>query len=82
MPPHPTGEGRREGPLSDRLSAMLARIWIIPPLLALDALCLYGFIAAGEPGTDPAWRTAYLAGSVLCFAAIIATWFLTAKKKP
>ena len=60
---------------------MFARIWIIPPLLALDALCLYGFIAANEPGNDPAWRTAYIAGGALCFAAIIATWVLTAKKK-
>lgn len=58
------------------------RIWIIPPLLALDAFCAYGFIASTEPGTDPAWRIAYIVGSVLCFAGIVATWVLTARPKP
>jgi uncharacterized membrane protein (DUF485 family) len=60
----------------------ILRILIIPPLLALAAFCAYGLLATFEPGDFLAWRIGYSVAIALCFAGIVATWLLTAKKKP
>jgi len=43
-------------------------------LLGAAGLCVYGFIAAGEPGVPGLWRVAYAAGLLLCLAMIWALW--------
>lgn len=59
---------------------MQARLWIIPPLLALAAFCFYGLLATFEPGNHLAWRIAYSAGIVLCLVGCVATWVMTGKR--
>ena len=56
---------------------MHARIWIIPPLLALAAFCFYGVLATFEPGDFLVYRIAYAVGIVACLAGSVATWILT-----
>lgn len=60
---------------------MLARICIIPPLLALAAFCFYGILATYEPGDFAVYRIAYAAGLTLCLVGCVATWVLTGKPK-
>lgn len=60
---------------------MERRIWIIPPLLALAALCFYGLLATFEPGDFLAYRIAYATGIALCLAACIITWIKTGKNR-
>ena len=60
---------------------MQARIWIIPPLLALAALCGYGLLATFELGDHTTYRIAYAAGIALCLAACVITWIKTGKPK-
>jgi hypothetical protein len=43
-------------------------------LLGAAGLCVYGFIAAGEPGVPGLWRVAYAAGFLLSLAMIWALW--------
>lgn len=43
-------------------------------LLAAAGLCLYGFIAAREPGVSSYWRVGYLAGMVLSLALLWNVW--------
>ena len=43
-------------------------------LLGAAGLCVYGFVAAGEPGVPAYWRLAYAAGFVLTSGMIWALW--------
>jgi hypothetical protein len=43
-------------------------------LLGAAGLCVYGFIAAGEPGVPAGWRLAYAAGFTLTLGMIWALW--------
>ena len=43
-------------------------------LLAAAGLCLYGFIAAREPGVSSYWRVGYLTGMVLALALLWNVW--------
>lgn len=60
---------------------MQARIWIIPPLLALAAFCFYGLLATFEPGDFLAYRIAYATTIALCLLGCIITWIMTTKPK-
>ena len=60
---------------------MHARIWIIPPLLALAAFCCYGVLATYEPPGYPTLRIVYLAGITLALATCIVTWIKTRRPK-
>ena len=53
---------------------------IIPLFIAIAALCLFGFLATFETGTNLTWRIFYSAGILLCFAGGIATWVFTVPK--
>lgn len=59
---------------------MQARLWIIPPLLALAALCGYGLLATFEPGDHTAYRLAYTAGLALCLVGCVVTWVMSGKR--
>jgi hypothetical protein len=43
-------------------------------LLGAAGLCVYGFVAAGEPGVPGLWRVAYVAGFALSLGMIWALW--------
>jgi len=43
-------------------------------LLAAAGLCLYGFIAAREPGVSGCWRFGCVAGLVLALALLWTVW--------
>lgn len=43
-------------------------------LLAAAGLCLYGLIAAREPGVSSYWRGGYQAGMVLALALLWNVW--------
>ena len=43
-------------------------------LLGAAGLCVYGFIAAGEPGIPVHWRLAYAAGLALSVGMLWALW--------
>lgn len=43
-------------------------------LLGAAGLCVYGFVAAGEPGVPGLWRVAYGAGFALSLGMIWALW--------
>lgn len=60
---------------------MHARIWIIPPLLALAAFCFYGLLATLEPGDHLTYRIIYATGLALSLAACPAVWILNRKPK-
>ncbi|MGB1123754.1 MAG: hypothetical protein ACPG4Q_00990 [Phycisphaeraceae bacterium] len=60
---------------------MLARLLIIPPLLALAAFGCYGFLATFEPGTHLAWRVGYAVVVALCLAGCVATWVMSGRPK-
>ena len=84
MLPLPTGEGRRRGAAQRKQynPPMQLRLWIIPLLLALAALCAYGLLATFEPGDHLTYRIAYATGLALCLLGCIITWIKTAKPKP
>lgn len=43
-------------------------------LLGAAGLCVYGFLAAGEPGVPAYWRLAYAAGFALSLGLMWAVW--------
>jgi hypothetical protein len=43
-------------------------------LLAAAGLCVFGFLAAGEPGVSGYWRVGYLAGMALALALLWYVW--------
>jgi hypothetical protein len=43
-------------------------------LLAAAGLCVFGFLAAGEPGVSGYWRVGYLAGMALALALLWNVW--------
>jgi len=60
---------------------MTARLLIIPPLLALAALCGYGLLATFEPGDHTAYRIAYTAGLALCLVGCVVVWVKSGEPK-
>jgi hypothetical protein len=56
---------------------MELRIWIIPILLGLAALCSYGLIATFEPSDNQIlFRLAYAIGIALCLAGSVVAWIM------
>jgi hypothetical protein len=43
-------------------------------LLAAAGLCVFGFLAAGEPGVSGYWRVGYLAGLALSLGLLWKLW--------
>jgi hypothetical protein len=54
-----------------RLSLLAIRAVL---LLAAAGLCVFGFLAAGEPGVSLYWRVGYLAGMVLSLGLLWNVW--------
>jgi hypothetical protein len=58
------------------MQALLIVLFVFRALFLLGAagLCVYGFIAAGEPGIPVHWRLAYAAGLALSVGMLWALW--------